>query len=471
MSGTERAPITRRRRPGRRARFALAALCALLACLSTAGATSAAAGSGDPFFPDSGSRAYDVLHYDVRLAYRPGSGQLRATARIEATALEALRRFSLDLDGLQVTAVTVDGTAARFSRAAGKLKVVPAQPLEAGRPFAVAVSYRGRPETITDPDGSSEGWIPTPDGAVALGEPVGTAAWLPCDNSLRDKAAFGFQVTVPKGLKGVANGRLRSVRRHGGTATFAWQEDQPMAPYLATVDIGRGRLLHSEIDGLPAWTLVDPRLARESRPAIDALGKIVRFESRIFGPYPFDALGSVVDPAPVGYALETQTRPTYAYAPPLTDVVHETAHQWFGDSVGLTRWPEIWLNEGFATWTEWYYAERHGGPSAARTFRRLYRTPASTTAFWDPPSGHPGTAKNLFGSSVYLRGGLALEALRMKIGTKPMLTLLRDWATAHRYANATIPQFISLAEEISGRPLGPFFRTWLYQRGKPGGYG
>jgi aminopeptidase N len=442
-----------------------------VAVLVSAGPATARTGSGDPFFPDVGNRGYDALHYGIEFSYLPAKGQMAATETIRATASAELRRFSLDLDGLRVTGVGIDGAAAGFSRRPGKLEVVPATQLQAGETFVAVVHYSGRPERIVDPDGSSEGWIRTSDGGVGLGEPVGTAAWLACNDSLDDKAGFSFAVTVPRGLKAVANGLLRSVKHRGARTTFTWSEAEPMAPYLATVDIGRGKLAHSRIDGLPAWTLVDPRLARSSRPALDALPGIIRFESRIFGPYPFDALGSVVDPVPVGYALETQTRPTYAYAPPRTDVVHELAHQWFGDSVGLTRWPEIWLNEGFATWAEWFYEERHGGPSVATVFRRLYRTPASETRFWDPPSGHPGTPKHLFGPSVYKRGGLALQALRMKIGTGSLLRILRDWAGEHRYSNATIPQFIALAEEVSGRQLTGFFNAWLYERGKPLGYG
>jgi aminopeptidase N len=434
---------------------------------STARAAAPAPAPREPFFPRSGSDDYDVLHYDVRLAYRPRSGRVNATTTIDATAARRLPRFSLDLFGLEVTDVTVDGRKAGFSRGRGKLKVTPSEPVASGAAFSVSVTYRGRPRQVIDPDGSAEGWYRTNDGALAVGEPIGTAAWLPCDDTPADKAAFDFHLTVPGQLKAVANGRLAGVTRGSARTTYDWRESQPMAPYLAVIDVGRGRLLHSEADGLPYWTLVDPRMAKASGPALRSLPDVLRFESSIFGPYPFDAAGSIVDLAGFGYALETQTRPIYAFVPDRTTVVHETAHQWFGDSVGLERWPDIWLNEGFATWTQWYYAERHGGRSARQVFRGLSRVPASETNLWDPPPGRPGSAEKLFAPSTYVRGAMALEALRIKIGTKTLLKVIRLWATEHRYGNADIGQFVALAEEVSGRRLDSLFQRWLYRPGKP----
>jgi aminopeptidase N len=434
----------------------------------------AAEKSKEPFFPRSGNVGYEVRHYGVNLSYRPASGEIRANATVVAFAEQGLSRFSLDLYGLHVRRVQVEGHKARFRRGRGKLIVTPASPVAARSSFKVRIDYDGRPRKVIDPDGGEEGWIRTDDGALAVGEPVGSAAWLPCNNVPNDKASFRVALSVPVGLKAVSNGGLAGIgHREGGEENvFTWEEQEPMSPYLALIDIGRGQLTSSRSYGQPSWTLVDPRLARASRPVLAKLPEIIRFESNIFGDYPFDWAGSVVDVAPqLGYALETQTRPIYAFVPDLTTVVHETAHQWFGDSVGLQRWPNIWLNEGFATWTEWYYAERHGGRSARQIFRRLYQVPASNTEFWDPPSGHPGTPKHLFATSTYVRGGMALEALRAKIGTKKMLALLRRWVAGHAYANANIQQFEQLAEEVSGRQLARLFQRWLYQRGKPRGYG
>jgi aminopeptidase N len=423
----------------------------------------------EPFFPHAGNRGYDVRSYDAELAYKPERGVLRAEATVRAVATQGLRRFSLDLGEIGVTEVTVPGHEASYRRNPGKLVIRLAKPLVKGDGFRAVIDYAGRPREVIDPDGSPEGWYRTPDGALAVGEPQGTAAWLPCNNIPADKARFAISITVPAALKAVANGRLAGVDREAsGHKTFHWVEDAPMATYLAVIDIGRGELVQAAIAGRPSWTILDPRLAQRAREVLSHLPEIVRFESSLYGPYPFDAAGSIIDDAPgLGYALETQSRPIYPYVPDLTTVVHETAHQWFGDSVGIKRWPEIWLNEGFATWTEWYYAERHGRRSAAAIFHKLLRVPASNEQFWNPPTGRPGSPKHLFGPSVYIRGAMTLQALREKIGTKPMLRTLRRWAAINRHGTGATNQFITLAETISGKDLAPFFQRWLFQRDKP----
>ena len=444
----------------------------LAAAVTPAAGAAGSAQQREPFFPRAGNPGYNALDYDVSFSYGAGTGTIHGRTEMTARARQGLGRFTLDLRGLTVDSVWVDGERASFRRGRDKLRIVPRHPVKRGADFSVRVGYHGRPRRVVDPDGSSEGWIRTRDGALAVGEPQGTMAWIPCNNVPADKATFTIRVNVPGRLQAISNGTLVGRQSHGGRHSFIWRESEPMSTYLAVVDIGRGKLVEEEAGGLPYWSLVDPHQAGPSAPFLGALPEVIRFESEVFGPYPFEAAGSIVDVEPkLGYALETQTRPIYAFVPDLTTIVHETAHQWFGDSVGLKRWPNIWLNEGFATWTQWYFAERHSGRSARQIFHRLYRVPASDAAFWEPPSGHPGQAKNLFGTSTYVRGAMTLEALRVRIGTGPFLRLLRRWATVHRHGSADIRQFIALAEEVAGRDLGRFFQQWLFQRGKPRGYG
>jgi aminopeptidase N len=451
---------------------AVAALAAAILVSLATGARAAAPmvgspGVGDPFFPTAGNGGYHFARYDAALSYGPGSGTLSARVKIFATAAQALRRFNLDFRGPAISSVRVGGRVAAFRRRGGELMVRPAQPLAAGAPFRVVVRYRGEPGVVRDPDGSQEGWIRTGDGAFVVGEPLGTTAWLPCNNHPTDKALFTFRITVPASVKAVSNGRLVQVLRRGQRRTWVWRVSEPMASYLATVNIGRGRLIRDAIDGIPAWTFVDPAQEQGAAPVLDRLGEILRFQRRLYGPYPFDSIGAIVDDADVGYALETQTRPVFDHAPTLALLVHEIAHQWFGNSVSPRSWPNIWLNEGFATYAEWLWTERHGGPSARQAFNALYASPASRTELWEPPPARPDSARNLFADSIYLRGAMALHALRERVGDRAFFRVLRRWARTHRYSTAGTGQFIALAERVSGRRLDRLFQRWLYEPGKP----
>nr|WP_203614500.1 M1 family metallopeptidase [Streptomyces sp. SID13726] len=425
-------------------------------------------GAGDPYFPLAGNGGYHVGHYDLTLRYDTGSGHLDGKAVLTARATQRLSRFDLDFHGLTVTGLTVGRTKADFRRAGQELVVTPKRALRKGERFTVTVTYQGKPAPVTDPDGSLDGWIPTDDGAFVAGEPQGAMTWFPANNHPTDKSSYDFTITVPQGRTAVANGVLRSQRTAHGKTTFRWHQSEPMAAYLATATVGKFKVEQfTTRDGLRVYNAVDPREAAAAAPVLKKLPSVLEWESRLFGPYPFRAAGSIVDHAPnVGYALETQTRPVYDRAPDLSTLVHESAHQWFGDSVSLTSWKDIWLNEGFATYAEWLYAEQHGGDSAQKAFDDLYARPASD-GLWEFPPGDPGSGANIFGTPVYARGAMTLQVLRTTVGDRAFLRILRAWAAGHRDGHGTTAQFERLAEQVSGKKLDDLFRTWLYTPGKP----
>ncbi len=430
--------------------------------------TPGSSGLGDPFFPNAGNGGYDVTHYALGLRYEPSTNQLSGSVVITATATQNLSRFDLDLRGFSISRLLVNGAEASFSREGEQeLVITPRAGLRSGSPFTVAVDYAGTPAVITDPDQSIEGWVPTDDGAFVVGEPQGSPGWYPVNDNPRDKATFDISITVPAGLTAMANGVLVSSTTVGGATTWAWRETDPMAPYLATATLGRFNLSVSTTSaGVPSYVAVDPQLAKGQ--VLDKLPAAVDFYTSLYGPYPFNAVGAIVDSAKqVGYSLETQTKPVFDRIPDEATLVHELSHMWFGDSVTLTTWPDIWLHEGFATWSEWIWSEYNGNKSAAQWFKQLYNTPAQDAAFWTPPPGAPGSPAFLFNGTIYYRGAMTLEALREKIGDPTFFTLLRTWAAQHRYGNVTTAEFITLAEQLSGIDLQHFFDVWLYQPDKP----
>jgi aminopeptidase N len=454
-------------------RFGRAALCVAALVLIFTGNAGAAAfepgssGLGDPFFPNAGNGGYDVSHYSLTLSYEPASNQLAGTAVITATATQDLSRFDLDLRGFSISRLLVNGQAATFTREGEQeLVITPSAGLSSGSEFTVTIDYAGTPPVITDPDGSIEGWVPTDDGAFVVGEPQGSPGWYPVNDNPRDKARYDFRVTVPDGLTVMANGILVSHVTSAGKTTWVWSETDPMAPYLATATLGVFDLTISNVGDIPSYVAVDPTLAKGN--VLRKLPEIVQFYESIYGPYPFNAVGSIVDDAKVvGYSLETQTKPVYDRPPDEATLAHELSHMWFGDSVTLTEWPDIWLHEGFATWSEWIWSEHEGNKTAQKYFDNLYNTPAQNTIFWTPPPAVPGTPAFMFNGTIYNRGGMTLQALRQKIGDVSFFQIMRTWATENRYGNVTTPEFISLAEQISGMDLDHFFDVWLYQPEKP----
>jgi aminopeptidase N len=425
------------------------------------------AGLGDPYFPLAGNGGYDVGHYSLVFSYDPATRLFDGTATVTATATQNLSRFDLDLLGFDINRLTVNGAAATFTRDGQELVITPATGLLAGTVFTVVVGYSGIPSVVTDPDGSIEGWVPTDDGAFVVGEPQGSPAWYPANDNPRDKATYDFTATVPEGITVMANGVLASQTTAGGRTTFVWRATSPMAPYLATATLGRFDLTQYSLpNGIPVYVAVDPTLPTGN--VLRKLPDIVAFYTSIYGPYPFEAVGAIVDDAPdVGYSLETQTKPVFYRMPDEETLAHELSHMWYGDSVTLTEWPDIWLHEGFATWSEWIWSEYLGHKSAHNWFKTLYNTPAQQTAFWTPPPGDPGDPALLFNGTIYYRGAMTLQALREKIGDDAFFQIMRRWATEHRYGNVTTPQFVALAEQVSGMQLDHFFDVWLYQPQKP----
>jgi aminopeptidase N len=431
-----------------------------------------APGAGDPYFSTYGNGGYDVASYQLKVRYDPAANQLTGTATIKATATANLSRFNLDLAGLTVQSVTVDGMAATSVRDKSELVITPARGLARGKSFTVTIAYGGQPGPI-NPAQVTGGFLRSGDGAVAIGEPESASAWFPVNDHPSDKATYTIEVTVPEGVSALSNGVLAGRSTSGGWTTWRWAEKAPMASYLVLLAIGDYRVTTGEHDGKPVVTAVAASLPAggSAERALARTTEITDFLATKFGPYPFDAYGGIViDDERVSYALETQTRPVYGpdffdgAVDPSWVVAHELAHQWYGDSVSVRQWRDIWLNEGFATYAEWLWDEHQGGPSVAQSFDLAYRR--SNDAIWRVSAGDPGSG-NLLSRAVYQRGAMTLQALRMTVGDDTFFRILKTWAAEKRGGNGDTGEFIALAERLSGKSLRSLFDAWLYKRSQP----
>ena len=454
----------------------LALVCAGVAEPTLATGATARAGTvgspsgGDPYFPADGNGGYQVTHYAIKDTYDPGTDALRGTTLLQARATQDLSAFYLDLV-LTVDEVRVDGVPADFTKPDRQsVRITPDQMLLSGQSFTIEVTYHGRPSSIST-DVDTPGWdlyFHRQGETIAEGEPQNGPWWFAANEIPTDKATYDITVRVPAGREAVSNGELISHNTVGRTTSWHWRMSQPMVTYLAFFAAGDFALQRGTSDGHPYVYAVSKRLGPHKRDAQFArLGRsapIVRWESQQFGAYPFTSFGGVVAGFSLPYALETQSRPVYdSFTSSRIFLVHELAHQWFGDDVTLARWPETWLNEGFATYVEWLYREDHGGATTEHRLRTLYD---SGSFNWSYPLDAPGRA-HIWDTSVYQRGAMALAALRNRIGAADFATLLRQWVSDHGGANVTSQDLHDLAESVSGEDLDAFFDAWVTTTGKP----
>ncbi len=219
-----------------------------------------AAGAGDPYYPLDGNGGYDVGHYALDITYDPATDLLRGVASIAATATQNLSSFNLDLQGLTVRSIKVNGSTAKFSRDGNELTVVPNRGLRKSSAFVVVVRYDGIPETVVGPFGTITGFMATDDGALVVGQPHVAATWYPVNDHPSDAASYTFDIRVPEGLQAVANGVLSATRTRHGWTTWTWVAKEQMASYLATASIGHFDLRAYTANGIKIWDAIDPDL-------------------------------------------------------------------------------------------------------------------------------------------------------------------------------------------------------------------
>ncbi len=429
---------------------------------------------GDPLYPAAGNGGYDVQRYDLALDVDVERGVIRqATARIEAVAVHSLSRFNLDLRGLDVESVAVDGVLAQWIHDDAELEIIPAAPIADGEAFTVAVSYSGDPGSNGVADRYQRGWL-TADGTVYIaGEPGGAENWFPANNHPEDAAAFTLRITVPAGTNVVAGGDLVAEISEGGRSTFVYANDDEIPPYLATFAAGDFdvRTWDEYVDDRAVHvTYAFPQDATEREwAAVANTAEMLRYFSGLFGPFPSDRIGGVVVDG-FGAALETEEMVVYGRsALEERTVAHEIAHHWFGNSVRLRRWSDIWLNEGIARYAEALWAEHTGGPAArdrvlsdlAAALERTSSNPAHAFAIGNPAAG------DLFSGAIYNRGALAMHALRAELSDDAFFRLLQEWHARNAGRAVTTAEFVDLAEEIAGRDLGAFFGRWLFESALP----
>jgi aminopeptidase N len=425
-------------------------------------------GSASPaphsYLPRSGSADYSVLSYDLSLDYRVATNRLDGEAVITARAVTQLSAIVLDLVHLRAKKVRLVGEKrTKHTQNQTHLRITPASPIAAGERFQLEIEYDGSPAPRRSRWGMV-GWEELTDGVIVAAQPSGAPTWFPCNDRPSDKAAYRIRVTTEQAYTVLATGELVEHSVRAGRGTWVFDRPEPTATYLAAVQIGRYTLEPRRTGEVELVLAYPADLARRVLADFAPLARMLECFQDRFGPYPFPSYTVVVTEDALEIPLEAQAMATFGESH--VDgrggserlIAHELAHQWFGNSVGLAAWRDIWLNEGFACYAEWIWSEFSGGPSAntlARTHHALLRAKAHDLVLADPG---PDT---MFDDRVYKRGACVLHALRLRLGDTRFFDLLRSWCSDNRFGTVDTTGFEALASRFSDESLDAFFDAWL----------
>lgn len=424
----------------------------------------------DPYAPQSGDTSFGVLEYRLNLRYRVPTNRLDGEVTITAVANEPLTSFRLDLVGLKADRVRVDGEKrSSFRQSNRKLTISPAAAIDTGQEFRVVVRYSGSPAPRASRWGQV-GWEHLEDGILVASQPTGSPTWFPCNDRPSDKAGYRIELSLEEGYTVAATGRLESHVQSSGRGTWTFVDDLPTATYLVALHIGRYRTDDLPLRSVPGSVYYPAELRSRVQADLAGLPHMLALFERCFGPYPMDRYDVVVTPDVLEIPLESQGMAVFGSnhldgeGASERLVAHELAHQWFGNSVGIARWQDIWLNEGFSCYAEWLWSEASGGLSAHQQAKHHHALLADLPQ--DLVTSDPGP-QDMFDDRVYKRGALTLHALRRVVGDEGFFDILRGWCQAKNHATGTTTDFIAVAEQVSGIDLGPLFSKWLDQTRLP----
>ncbi|TIC84160.1 M1 family metallopeptidase [Nocardioides sp. GY 10127] len=455
--------------------------------------------TADDYLPGHGDRSFAVRHYDLELDYAVEGNRLDGRAVLDVEVLEATDRLVLDLAHLSVGKVRVASGWSRDQAARSTRKAARSKPAardgapglkkfttrshrvvltldgeaEAGTRLTVTVGYSGHPKPLVTRHLGDAGWEELTDGVIVAAQPHGSPTWFPCNDRPDDKATYRLALTVTAGYRVEANGTLVRHTRRGSAEVWVWEQAQPMATYLATVQIGRYRewpLPARPASGLPVAVVAGDLDRTAFADAFGRQHEMVDVFEEHFGPYPFDSYRVVVTDDDLEIPLESQTLSTFGRNLVRGDwdatrlIAHELAHQWFGNAVTLRDWKDIWLHEGFACYSEWVWSEASGGPTAAQ--QAAHHHAGLEAKDTDLLLADPGPDL-MFDDRVYKRGALTLHQLRCEVGDAAFFSLLRSWVADFAGGSVTTEDFLAHASKETGVNVATLLRPWLHETSLP----
>jgi aminopeptidase N len=419
----------------------------------------------DSVYPDVGDPSVDALHYDLDLAWTPGTKTLEGITTIVLRSTRDGDHLQLDLGAsLEVDSVTLDGKDVEFEHT-GKNLVVSSR-VQADARYVLAVHYAGTPKPTAAPttrgDFSTSGWAITPEGASwTMQEPYGAFTWYPVNDQPADKALYDFTITVPSPWVGIANGVMTDRTESDGLTRTTWHTAEPMSSYLVTVATGDYTMTTNMTDRsgfeISYWVPTDQ--SELAQGLYGAAGALEWLEDKL-GPFPFDSLGFLLVENRSG--METQTMITLGitdYTTSTPVLLHEMAHQWYGDEVTPNDWRDVWMNEGMAMYLQGLWTAEQEGITADELmdewadFESDMRRESGPPANYDPAQFGEG--------NIYYGPALMWHELRKRLGNQEFFRIVREWPEARSDKNSNREDYLAWIEEQTGKELTAFFDAWL----------
>jgi aminopeptidase N len=409
----------------------------------------------------------DIEKYTIAIELFPSEKKIRGDVEIKGKILDRnLKQLDFNFyDNFNIEKVELNGVKADYKNSGTRFSVHLNQNISDS--FRLRVVYSGKPVSkglgsfvFTKFNGSSV--------VYNLSEPIFASTWFPCSDRPDDKALTDIKITNDSAMTSASNGILYSVIKNGRKKTFCWKTVYPVSTYLVCLYSGKykyfsDKVLLAKKDTLHLNYYVFPEHYQMAKNDFSEHPQAIKTFSKLFGEYPFikEKYGVAEFMWQMG-AMETQTMTglgsNFLNGQKMFNdmLIHELAHQWWGNCVGLKDWRDIWLNEGFATYCEALYAESYAGFDALKS--------VMVSKFSEDFEGtlyNPGM--NVFGPTVYNKGAWVLHMLRHETGDELFFKILRTYFEKYKFRNASTKDFQQVAEQVSGKKLDWFFRQWVFK--------
>ena len=417
----------------------------------------------------------DVRHYFLDLEFIPNSRTVTGSVTITGASLVAgFQHLVLDFaSNMNISAVKRGNTNLTFVRNGDLVDITLDQAFGTGQTFDVTVTYAGNPQAsgFGSVSWRKKDFSPLGSAFSTLSEPEGARSWWPCKDRPDDKATVEMWWTVPSSWIATGNGVLiGTVNKSGNKKQYQWRPTDPLTTYLVSASATGYSTFSQSYSTLTGGTMpidhyVYPEDLANAQVSFTALPSMIQFYAQTFGEYPFVSDKYGMSEFSWGGAMEHSTNTSYGYQ--LVNgqhnydyvMAHELSHQWWGDAVSPQSWPNVWLNEGFATYCEALWAEHLNGPTGYQNYMNSFWSSSFSGSVYNP--------SDLFGSTVYDKGGWVQHMLRHVVGDANFFNAMRDWYANNDNGAANTAQYQATQEIRYAGSLDWFFQEWVYGTGQP----